>query len=234
MSDDFSLAGEIVSEFTQVGPIARAMLLQGMKESTRITFGEEALSLFGEEEESSPKGGNQKTKKMKLKWDSNKKGNSVMLQDDDLKIKTESVNGSWNGINGTPNFEKGLHYVEIQTIRMDGMHFVYFGISSDTNRNLNSHCTTDTYTCGYGEEPKWKEQDFTAFVLDNRSGTARIQFFVNGVGSGWKSTSYNENSKIYLFICLAHNIELKITNCISGEKAIDQHFKKQFQKSFKL
>jgi len=45
------LAGEIVHEFTTVGNVARAMILQGMKEYTKQTFGEEAVeSLFGDEE----------------------------------------------------------------------------------------------------------------------------------------------------------------------------------------
>eukprot|EP01091_Cochliopodium_minus_P017619 TRINITY_DN6953_c0_g1_i2.p1 TRINITY_DN6953_c0_g1~~TRINITY_DN6953_c0_g1_i2.p1 ORF type:complete len:114 (-),score=32.87 TRINITY_DN6953_c0_g1_i2:37-378(-) len=49
MSNDFYLAGEVVKEFISIGNVARAMVLQGMKEYTRQTFGEEALSLFGED-----------------------------------------------------------------------------------------------------------------------------------------------------------------------------------------
>ena len=44
--DDFQFAGEVVSEFINIGKIARAMVLQGMKEYVKSTFGEEAVAKF--------------------------------------------------------------------------------------------------------------------------------------------------------------------------------------------
>eukprot|EP01091_Cochliopodium_minus_P009310 TRINITY_DN226_c0_g1_i1.p1 TRINITY_DN226_c0_g1~~TRINITY_DN226_c0_g1_i1.p1 ORF type:complete len:282 (-),score=102.15 TRINITY_DN226_c0_g1_i1:279-1124(-) len=49
MSSDFKLAGQVVREFLSIGNVARAMVLQGMKEYSRQTFGEETLELFGED-----------------------------------------------------------------------------------------------------------------------------------------------------------------------------------------
>ena len=50
MKDDYFLAGEVVEGFIELGNVARAMVLQGMKEYSKITFGEEVLALFGEED----------------------------------------------------------------------------------------------------------------------------------------------------------------------------------------
>jgi hypothetical protein len=50
MSEDYGLAGEVVEGFMTLGNVARAMVLQGMKEYTRQTFGEQAVTLFGDEE----------------------------------------------------------------------------------------------------------------------------------------------------------------------------------------
>eukprot|EP01091_Cochliopodium_minus_P002604 TRINITY_DN1244_c1_g1_i1.p1 TRINITY_DN1244_c1_g1~~TRINITY_DN1244_c1_g1_i1.p1 ORF type:complete len:231 (-),score=82.00 TRINITY_DN1244_c1_g1_i1:36-728(-) len=47
--EDVFLAGDVVNGFQELGKVARAMVIQGMKEYTRTTFGDEAVELFGED-----------------------------------------------------------------------------------------------------------------------------------------------------------------------------------------
>eukprot|EP01091_Cochliopodium_minus_P015233 TRINITY_DN535_c0_g1_i1.p1 TRINITY_DN535_c0_g1~~TRINITY_DN535_c0_g1_i1.p1 ORF type:complete len:228 (-),score=71.31 TRINITY_DN535_c0_g1_i1:50-733(-) len=57
--EQFLLAGDIVQGFQELGNVSRAMVVRGMKESMKLTFGEDSLSLFGEDEEGgsvNPKG----------------------------------------------------------------------------------------------------------------------------------------------------------------------------------
>jgi len=233
MSDDFERAGEVVEEFITIGNVARAMVLRGMKEYARQVFGDEALELFGDEEFGGSSGGSSKPSKSKLQWDSSKKGTDVQINEN--TIKTGSVSALWNGIYGTPKFEKGLHYVEIQTIQMSSSHFIFYGVSDNSLSSFDSCCAYGTATtCGYSGAPKWKENDYTGFILDNRTSTVRIQFFVNGVGSGWTNTQYNDNTTIVLFVCMASNIELKITNYSQGEKAIKEYIKKQHSQTIDI
>eukprot|EP01091_Cochliopodium_minus_P012281 TRINITY_DN368_c0_g1_i1.p1 TRINITY_DN368_c0_g1~~TRINITY_DN368_c0_g1_i1.p1 ORF type:complete len:233 (+),score=83.62 TRINITY_DN368_c0_g1_i1:30-728(+) len=231
--EQFTLAGEVVKEFVSIGNVARAMVLQGMKEYTKNTFGEEALELFGEDGGSSIGGGSSRQSKVNLKWDTSKKGKDILV--DGETISTKSVGGSWNGIYGTPKFEKGLHYVEIQTIQMDNNHFVFFGISDSTIQNFECCCAYgQTVTVGYSGGSRWKPNDHTSFLLDNRTSSVRIQFYVNGEPGGWKSTTYTDTTNIVLFICLANDINIKLTNYSGGEKKIKEYFKKKYNKNIDI
>ena len=69
-----------------------------MKESVKQNFGEEALALFGEDEEGTGGGERKVSKKTKaepLKWDSSKKGKQIEISPDGKSIATGKNYVSW-------------------------------------------------------------------------------------------------------------------------------------------
>eukprot|EP01091_Cochliopodium_minus_P019196 TRINITY_DN79_c0_g1_i1.p1 TRINITY_DN79_c0_g1~~TRINITY_DN79_c0_g1_i1.p1 ORF type:complete len:252 (-),score=74.69 TRINITY_DN79_c0_g1_i1:57-812(-) len=99
MSNDFKLSGEVVKAFISIGPVARAMVLQGMKEYTKNTFGEEALELFGEYEIGSGSGstGGSKTSVKKGKssngWDKTHCNTNITVEGDIASCSTPGYSG---------------------------------------------------------------------------------------------------------------------------------------------
>ena len=96
MTDQFLLAGEIVEGFISLSNIPRAMILQGMKEYTRITFGEEAVGLFGGEDQEEKGGSSKKVGKTKMRMDKHNDKAKVTKEKGGKWIIEKTIDGGWN------------------------------------------------------------------------------------------------------------------------------------------
>jgi len=180
-----------------------------------------------------------------LTWDPLKKGSFIRLDDDDLAAHTgEPFQSSWNVVLSNKSFSRGVHYVEVEIVKMDGSHFIFLGcgISQVKYGECCFASNFDSWVAGYdsrgpdlivgANNPRWIQGSRVSILLDLHSAKSpRLGYFVNGKWNGWSfdlKSSATETlnptiNPLYLMICIAHFISIKIQKYACGIHSI-QHY----------
>eukprot|EP01091_Cochliopodium_minus_P014016 TRINITY_DN466_c0_g2_i1.p1 TRINITY_DN466_c0_g2~~TRINITY_DN466_c0_g2_i1.p1 ORF type:complete len:313 (+),score=56.80 TRINITY_DN466_c0_g2_i1:329-1267(+) len=176
-----------------------------------------------------------------LKWDKKKMGDSILLSEGDLVLSTGNVTNSWNVALCDKKFVSGVHYVELDILKMETSHYIFYGVGlASVNKNMCCFDTNnDSWVSGYDsrgpglneslENPRWSEGDKVSFIFDLQSLKApRLGFFVNYKwGGGWNFNLKNYNVKeFYMMVCVAHNVSMKIHKYLSGVRTIENYLRK--------
>eukprot|EP01091_Cochliopodium_minus_P008201 TRINITY_DN1814_c0_g1_i1.p1 TRINITY_DN1814_c0_g1~~TRINITY_DN1814_c0_g1_i1.p1 ORF type:complete len:268 (-),score=67.91 TRINITY_DN1814_c0_g1_i1:73-876(-) len=246
-NNDYRLAGEIVIGYKSIGEVARAMILEGMKEHTKNTFGEESLILFAgmdedEDDTSSSTRSSIRGPKLKvetLKWDSSKKGDQISVSPDGKSIASGRTYVSWNCILSENVFSEGVHYVEIYVDHVPNG-YLFFGIGDPSNVPLGG-CISGSNSClVVGYDARFTQLSHVGVVQHDTAN--QIGRFTNSQYVGLlidqekKELSIVIDNKppilIYsnipkdqrIFCCIAHNVVLTFTKHIVG-KAVQNYLK---------
>eukprot|EP01091_Cochliopodium_minus_P006644 TRINITY_DN16656_c1_g1_i1.p1 TRINITY_DN16656_c1_g1~~TRINITY_DN16656_c1_g1_i1.p1 ORF type:complete len:290 (-),score=91.77 TRINITY_DN16656_c1_g1_i1:18-818(-) len=253
---DFHLAGQVVFEFSSLGNVARAMVVQGMKEYAKQTFGEEALALFGEEESSSGSSGSKprrggKSQKISLAWDTEHKGPIFRLSDDKLSFSTGSGYEGWNSILSNTVFSEGIHYVEVHLDKTGDSGFIFYGIGTTDDMPL-TQCIGGAQSCLVaGYDARFIEGNHPGVTKHNRvdeiTQFTRPQFIGLIIDLEEKQLTYvledgdpilaysGIPTDVRIFACCAHNITATFTKHVSGKSNIEKYIKnrKKEQEDYK-
>jgi len=241
------MAAEIVRDYQTIGNVARAMILQGMKECVRQTFGEEAVEKFGEDTiggGSRSSGGSGKKVgggKLDLEWDTTNKGPVFKLSDDKRSFSTGSNYEGWNCILSSTSFSEGVHYVEVHLDKTGDSGFLFYGVGTPDNIPY-SQCIGGAQSCmvaGYdarfvqtshqGEvkhdrvdeiQPFTKPQ-FVGLLIDMEK--KELHYVLEGKEPLHAYSSIP--SKVHIFACAAHNITMTFTKHITGRSNIEKYLK---------
>eukprot|EP01091_Cochliopodium_minus_P018900 TRINITY_DN7779_c0_g1_i1.p1 TRINITY_DN7779_c0_g1~~TRINITY_DN7779_c0_g1_i1.p1 ORF type:complete len:309 (-),score=50.53 TRINITY_DN7779_c0_g1_i1:28-933(-) len=186
----------------------------------------------------------------RLIWNVDKKGNNIQLKDD-LTLQTgNAFSGSWNVCLGNKKFTKGIHFVEILTIKMDTSHFLFFGVGLESI-DLNNCCfekNGDSFVGGYdsrgpnviekGNNPRWEAGKRSAFILDLQTEKQpRLGFLVEGNWNGWRfdiKPKKNSSYEFYLMVCMAHHITVKINKYCQSIHSINNYINSTYNNNFDL
>eukprot|EP01091_Cochliopodium_minus_P015642 TRINITY_DN5628_c0_g1_i1.p1 TRINITY_DN5628_c0_g1~~TRINITY_DN5628_c0_g1_i1.p1 ORF type:complete len:293 (-),score=50.71 TRINITY_DN5628_c0_g1_i1:21-899(-) len=178
---------------------------------------------------------------VEIHWSETKRAKSFEIID---KVKIFSGPSSWNTILGEDVFTKKTHYIESITTKMDTNCFIFFGVGSP-NVMLNGCCTGDPLNCWVAgnkykytgnhqinphsdEKITWNIGDKVGCILDFDGPSTRIGFLINGHWKGWKFDKI-PNKELYVMICMAYNIEAKLTKHIVGRSSILRYVENQFK-----
>eukprot|EP01091_Cochliopodium_minus_P002598 TRINITY_DN1244_c0_g1_i1.p1 TRINITY_DN1244_c0_g1~~TRINITY_DN1244_c0_g1_i1.p1 ORF type:complete len:215 (-),score=59.13 TRINITY_DN1244_c0_g1_i1:51-695(-) len=139
--EDVFIAGEVVEQFQSIGPVARAMVLQGMKEYTKNTFGEEALELFGESEVSSSSGG-KRGKKIQFEWETNNSNSPYFkIENKGKKITYTGSDTTRTAVTKTILKDDQNYEFEVAYFSNRPTHWTW-GIARSDYSNWQSYCHT--------------------------------------------------------------------------------------------
>eukprot|EP01091_Cochliopodium_minus_P007336 TRINITY_DN17230_c0_g1_i1.p1 TRINITY_DN17230_c0_g1~~TRINITY_DN17230_c0_g1_i1.p1 ORF type:complete len:224 (-),score=46.08 TRINITY_DN17230_c0_g1_i1:29-700(-) len=82
---------------------------------------------------------------MKMKWNKNKCGESIILSNNNLTCETGNhVKGSWNSVVGELKMSSSVHYVEVVTNKMGSTRFMYLGVA-DSNVKVDNVCNSSPH-----------------------------------------------------------------------------------------
>ena len=243
MEDDYYLAGEIVRDFLTIGNVARAMILEGMKESVKQTFGEEAVELFGEpsfseETTTTKKTTSKKIKAEPLKWDSSKKGGQINISPDGKSIATGPNYVSWNCVLSENIFSEGVHYVEVYLDQVENG-YLFYGVGEPSNLPWDG-CISGSNSClvvGYDARFTSRNGIVQHSGANDIGKFTRSQFVGLLIDQDKKELSIVVDNKAPVLIysnlpndcrimcCIAHKIVITFTKHIVGKSNVEKYLK---------